>query len=251
MSEANSTVKLYDGSTLLGSVTANGSGAWSLETGALANGDHALTATATDVAGNISSGSSAFEVTVNAIQPAVTITPSNFIQSSKGTGLFMGSAGSNDTISIADGNTGASLGHATAGATGTWAVVMANLSNSVHSFVATAIEPSGNAGSVNVVYGTIGNDTITNGAANEILFGNGGNDTFAFSGNIGKDTIADFQANNDVIQLSHNAFASFSDVLAHAAQVGSDVMLHLDASNSVTLHNTVLNQLTANNFHLV
>jgi hypothetical protein len=224
---------------------------WSLETGALANGDHAFTATATDVAGNISSDSSAFDVTVNATQPEVTITPSSFFQSSKGTGLLMGSAGSNDTISIADENTGVSLGHATASATGAWAVVMANLSNSVHSFVATAIESSGNTGSVNVVYGTIGNDTITNGAANEILFGNGGNNTFAFSGNIGKDTIADFHASNDVIQLSQNAFASFSEVLAHAAQVGSDVMINLDASNSVTLHNTVLNQLTTNNFHLV
>ena len=36
--EANSTVKLYDGATLLGSATANGSGAWSYTTAALANG---------------------------------------------------------------------------------------------------------------------------------------------------------------------------------------------------------------------
>ena len=36
--EANSTVKVYDGATLLGSATANGSGAWSYTTAALANG---------------------------------------------------------------------------------------------------------------------------------------------------------------------------------------------------------------------
>ena len=36
--EANSTVKVYDGATLLGTVTANGSGAWSYTTAALANG---------------------------------------------------------------------------------------------------------------------------------------------------------------------------------------------------------------------
>ena len=36
--EANSTVKVFDGATLLGSATANGSGAWSYTTAALANG---------------------------------------------------------------------------------------------------------------------------------------------------------------------------------------------------------------------
>ena len=50
--EAGSTVKVYDGATLLGSAAANGSGAWSYTTGALANGGHSLTATATDAAGN-------------------------------------------------------------------------------------------------------------------------------------------------------------------------------------------------------
>ena len=55
--EAGSTVKVYDGTTLLGSVTANGSGAWSYTTGALANGAHSLTATATDVAGNTGAAS--------------------------------------------------------------------------------------------------------------------------------------------------------------------------------------------------
>ena len=36
--EANSTVKVFDGATLLGSAVANGSGAWSYTTAALANG---------------------------------------------------------------------------------------------------------------------------------------------------------------------------------------------------------------------
>ena len=57
--EANSTVKVYDGATLLGSATANGSGAWSYTTGALSNGAHSLTATATDAAGNTSAASAA------------------------------------------------------------------------------------------------------------------------------------------------------------------------------------------------
>ena len=67
--EANSTVKVYDGATLLGSATANGSGAWSYTTAALANGAHSLTATATDAAGNISSASSAMAVTIDTVAP--------------------------------------------------------------------------------------------------------------------------------------------------------------------------------------
>ena len=59
--EANATVKVYDGATLLGSATADGSGNWSYTTAALTNGAHSLTATATDVAGNTSAASAALE----------------------------------------------------------------------------------------------------------------------------------------------------------------------------------------------
>jgi hypothetical protein len=45
--EANSTVKVYDGTKLLGTATANGSGAWSYTTGTLLDATHSFTATAT------------------------------------------------------------------------------------------------------------------------------------------------------------------------------------------------------------
>ena len=67
--EANATVKVYDGATLLGSATADGSGNWSYTTAALANGAHSLTATATDVAGNTSAASSALNVTIDTHAP--------------------------------------------------------------------------------------------------------------------------------------------------------------------------------------
>ena len=52
--EANSTVKAYEGTTLLGTTSANGSGAWSFTTGSLSTGNHEFTATSTDAAGNTS-----------------------------------------------------------------------------------------------------------------------------------------------------------------------------------------------------
>src|SRR5262249_46281404 len=58
--EANATVKVFDGTTLLGSAVANGSGAWSYTTSPLTNGVHTLTATATDAAANTSAASAAF-----------------------------------------------------------------------------------------------------------------------------------------------------------------------------------------------
>ena len=49
--------------------TANGSGAWSYTTAALANGAHSLTATATDAAGNTSAASAALSVTIDTTAP--------------------------------------------------------------------------------------------------------------------------------------------------------------------------------------
>ena len=67
--EANATVKVYDGATLLGSATANGTGAWSFTTAALANGAHSLSATASDLAGNTSASSTALSVTIDTAAP--------------------------------------------------------------------------------------------------------------------------------------------------------------------------------------
>ena len=188
---------------------------------------------------------------VENLQPPIAVNVQSFTLSAKGVGLLTGTSEANSAVSVYDGNTGVALGNTTASTTGSWSFVVGGLSKSVHDFVVKASDQTGNTGSVHVVYGTTGNDTITNSAPNEYLFGNGGNDTFVFSGNVGKDTIADFSASTDVVQLSHNTFADFAAVLAHATQVGSDVAVTIDSSNSITLHNTNLSQLTNNNIHIV
>ncbi|WP_137170039.1 DUF4347 domain-containing protein [Marinomonas sp. FW-1] len=73
--EANSTVKLYDtdGTTLLGSTTANGSGNWSITSSTLSEGSHTLTATATDASNNVSSASSGLTITIDTTAPTTTI----------------------------------------------------------------------------------------------------------------------------------------------------------------------------------
>ncbi|OMG65228.1 hypothetical protein AUR61_009585, partial [Stutzerimonas balearica] len=69
--EANSTVRLYDtdGTTLLGTGTANGSGIYSIATSALASGTHSITVKATDAAGNTSPASSGLTVNIDKSAP--------------------------------------------------------------------------------------------------------------------------------------------------------------------------------------
>ena len=74
--EANATVKLYDGATLVATTTANGSGAWSVATSALSQGVHSITATATDAANNLGPASSALSVTIDTTAPTLAITRS-------------------------------------------------------------------------------------------------------------------------------------------------------------------------------
>ena len=61
--EANSTVKVYDGGTALGTAVADATGKWSFTpTTAFSEGGHAITVRATDAAGNMSAASSVLNV---------------------------------------------------------------------------------------------------------------------------------------------------------------------------------------------
>jgi VCBS repeat-containing protein len=71
--EAYSFVSVYDEGAKLGQVQASGTGDWSYTLGKLAGGDHSLTATAADKAGNISATSAAVDFTVAASPHPATI----------------------------------------------------------------------------------------------------------------------------------------------------------------------------------
>ena len=76
--EANSTVTVFDGTTQLGTATANGSGAWSYATAALPAGNHSFTAKDTDAAGNTGAASSTLNLTLTAV-PRKSGGPDNFL----------------------------------------------------------------------------------------------------------------------------------------------------------------------------
>ena len=150
--EANTTVKVFDGATLLGSVVANGSGAWSYTTAALANGAHSLTATATDAAGNTGAASAALSVTIDTAAPvAPSITSFTPDTGTVGDGIttanvltLSGTAEANSTVKVFDGAT--LLGSAVANGSGAWSYTTAALANGAHSLTATATDAAGNTG---------------------------------------------------------------------------------------------------------
>lgn len=117
---------------------------------------------------------------------------------------------------------------------------------------AANINATGNA-KANIVIGNVGNNVITGGLGNDLLTGGGGADTFVFSFGDGSDVITDFQpgaSSGDIVQLSNYGLGLFSDVKAAMSQVGNDVQLKLDSTETLTFRNTKLGDFTAANFQL-
>ncbi|MGX9221460.1 Ig-like domain-containing protein [Massilia varians] len=154
--EAGATVKLYDsnGSTELGSTTADGSGRWSITSSNLANGPHALTVKATDAAGNTSAASSALNLSIDTSAPAAPSVPDLEASSDTGysdsdditgsaTPTFTGTAESGTTVSLYDGST--KLGSAVA-VNGTWTITSSVLASGSHDITAVATDAAGNVG---------------------------------------------------------------------------------------------------------
>lgn len=105
-----------------------------------------------------------------------------------------------------------------------------------------------------VINGGAGSDNLRGGAGNDTLTGDSDNDTFVFQSGFGHDTITDFAAGagvGDVIELHDDIFADFAAVQAASSQVGSDVLITVDASNSILLTNVTLANLHQNDFLFV
>ena len=180
---------------------------------------------------------------------------SNFADTLTGDGsnnVLEGGAG-DDLLNGAGGNNTASYEHATAG------VTVSLATGAQQNTIGAGSDTLTNFSNLN---GSQFNDVLTGNSADNILFGNGGNDTFVFnqtSGGIGHDTIGDFIAGHDHIALDYAAFDAigpndFSAWVAagHVTVSGSDVLidLNLDAQNTILLRNVSIANLHANDFIL-
>jgi hypothetical protein len=79
VAEAGDLVKVYDGTTYLGSTTVGNNGSWSFTTPALSNSVHTFTSTVTDLAGNIGQSSSSASFNTNTFPTPVRMTGDSFV----------------------------------------------------------------------------------------------------------------------------------------------------------------------------
>ncbi|WP_454055963.1 Ig-like domain-containing protein [Cupriavidus sp. Marseille-Q8015] len=155
--EAGATVDLYDNDTKIGTVTADENGAWSFtpET-PLADGDHSLTVTSTDAAGNTSEASSSLPFTVDTTAPAgVTgLTVTDDVGAAQGAlsdgGVtddsrpeFGGQAEAGSTVEVYD--NGTLIGQVEVAEDGTWRLEPAEaLADGAHAFTTVVVDAAGN-----------------------------------------------------------------------------------------------------------
>ncbi|MBR0903924.1 Ig-like domain-containing protein [Bradyrhizobium liaoningense] len=103
-----------------------------------------------------------------------------------------------------------------------------------------------------IINGSGGADVLFGGTGNDVLTGGAGSDTFVVSKGYGSDTVTDFQAglSGDVLRLQNYGFATFASFLAAATQVGSDTVVTLSSTETLTLQNVALSTLVASNVAL-
>jgi hypothetical protein len=106
---------------------------------------------------------------------------------------------------------------------------------------------TGGAGDDVITAGS-GKDTITGGKGDDLLTGGAGRDTFLYSGNFGNDTIVNFNTHHDIMHFAANDFASYSALEPHMVQAGADVVITLDAADTIVLTNQTLANLTSSDF---
>ena len=88
-----------------------------------------------------------------------------------------------------------------------------------------------------VVAGGESGDAIVGGLGSDVLTGDVGPDTFVFLANTGQDTVTDFDLANDVIQLSINGIAEFSDLDGMVDDSSGSTMIDFGGGHSITLTN--------------
>ena len=205
-----------------------------MKTSPLSTGAHDLTATATDAAGNTSAVSLPLDPVIGEAALTSVVSFTNLSENSKSHIVTInGTADAYSKIKVYDGTT--SLGTVTTAADGTWSFKTSSaVSNTVHTFTAQEIDSTGHvvASSGSAILGSTGSNTLKSTSGNDYFVGDGGADTFVFAANFGNDVIKDFAAtgrSHDVIQFSKSVFDSFASVLAHATQVGQDVVISADA----------------------
>ena len=151
--EPNSAITLFNGAIVAGAAQADAAGHWTITSSALPQNVHAMTAKATDVAGNTGPASAVLSVTIDTTAPLAPSAPDLAAASDSGTShtdnitdvttpLFTGTAAANSLVTLFDGTT--AVGSGNASAAGAWSITSSVLAPGTHSVTATAADTAGN-----------------------------------------------------------------------------------------------------------
>ena len=226
--EANSTVTIRNGATVLGTTTAGAGGVWNFNP-TLADGSYGLTASETDLANNTGSTTLAFT-----LDTAAPIAP-NIAQVVAA--AISGSAEANSTLSLFDGGT--QIGATSTSGTGAWSISV-TLTAGNHTLAASAKDLSNNVSApsevVTAVVGTAGDDVLSDVPGTVILLGGTGNDTYAVNNSLDVVTESAGEGAADTVVASVN----------YSLTAGSEVeVLKASGSTGLTLTgNEVANTIT-------
>ncbi|WP_438801621.1 Ig-like domain-containing protein [Enterobacter hormaechei] len=159
ISEAGTVITFYDNGKPIGTATADATGKWSFTPSTnLSEGNHAITTTATDAAGNTSPASTAVTFVVDTVAPgapAITgmtddVAPNTGVLGSGSTTndprpQLTGTAEAGSTVTIYD--NGIAIGTAVVGSNGSWSFTPSvNLSEGSHQLTVRATDIAGNTG---------------------------------------------------------------------------------------------------------
>ncbi|MDB5446873.1 MAG: repeat-containing protein, partial [Phenylobacterium sp.] len=94
-----------------------------------------------------------------------------------------------------------------------------------------------------------GPDVLIAGWGSTVMTGGKGPDTFVVTqADFGAATITDFHPGEDMLQFNHHIFAGYADVMQHATQSGSDVVIAVDPNDKVVLQGVTLSSLHSGDF---
>ena len=101
-----------------------------------------------------------------------------------------------------------------------------------------------------------GADILKGGASDDSLAGGSGADAFVFKPGFDYDTITDFRvtgADHDVVEFDHTIFANAAAAIAHSTNAAGDVLVTVNAVDTLLIKNTTVAQLQAHpeDFHFV
>ncbi|MGJ7505097.1 Ig-like domain-containing protein [Variovorax sp. ZT5P49] len=159
--KAGDTVRVYDGNTLIGSITVATDGAWSVAPSKqLGDGRHSITHTITDAAGNTSAASAPLVFTVDTKDVIVSIghaednqgdIKSNLVSGARTddtTPTLVGKTTPGAVVTVKEGTT--DLGSTTADANGNWRLELPAQREGAHEYKATAVNAAGTGGTATI-----------------------------------------------------------------------------------------------------